>query len=360
MVGSEQLLARAQRAALESCGIAELVGKPLQLLARAFDASTVSAYRVTERGIEGTMSRGPSDLFESYMTAVDHQPEVNDPLISLKGRLNLRIGVTTQLVDQRVYRRSLAYNNLYAPLDIVDQLVLRVSPIGYSDGVGAVAVLLTRGRHQPRWHTHEVNAIARLVPALEGAVRREVTMSAQARKLMALGSVVEHLDSAAAAILSLAGECVWVSQRGERLLAPWLGRSRQLPAPLLSRLHALRELWSSDSPSAAVSTHVHLAATPHSLACELVVMRAKEGEHPYVLLRAQEPPDASSTFGQNVQHFGLTAREATVVSLLTDGLSNSAIAQTLFISPETVRKHLQTVFRKMGARSRLEVVAKLR
>lgn len=53
----------------------------------------------------------------------------------------------------------------------------------------------------------------------------------------------------------------------------------------------------------------------------------------------------------------LTARERQVLGLLGEGCGNGAIARTLVISPQTVRTHVQNVVRKLGARSRLDVVA---
>ena len=53
----------------------------------------------------------------------------------------------------------------------------------------------------------------------------------------------------------------------------------------------------------------------------------------------------------------LTRREREVLSLLVDGLDQEAIAQTLYISPETARTHLQRLLRKLDVHSRAEAVA---
>ncbi len=54
---------------------------------------------------------------------------------------------------------------------------------------------------------------------------------------------------------------------------------------------------------------------------------------------------------------GLTARQTEVLGLLGEGLSNSAIADRLFISPRTVEKHVAAVLEKTGASTRQEAVA---
>jgi DNA-binding NarL/FixJ family response regulator len=53
----------------------------------------------------------------------------------------------------------------------------------------------------------------------------------------------------------------------------------------------------------------------------------------------------------------LTAREADVLELLQNGLSNAEIAQALHVSVETVRTHARRVYRKLGVRTRRELVS---
>lgn len=65
---------------------------------------------------------------------------------------------------------------------------------------------------------------------------------------------------------------------------------------------------------------------------------------------SQEPRMATPTGEQ------LTEREVEILLLLADGKDNQAIADTLIISPNTVRTHLQNLFSKMGVHSKLEAV----
>ena len=73
-------------------------------------------------------------------------------------------------------------------------------------------------------------------------------------------------------------------------------------------------------------------------------------------------PDAIETgFGAINELDGqalLTPRELDVLTALAEGLTNKAIARRLTISLHTVKFHLESLFRKLGARTRTEVVAK--
>ena len=55
---------------------------------------------------------------------------------------------------------------------------------------------------------------------------------------------------------------------------------------------------------------------------------------------------------------GLTAREAEVLDLLAEDLTNAQIARRLFLSTRTVDHHVSSVLTKLGASSRSEAVSR--
>jgi DNA-binding CsgD family transcriptional regulator len=57
-------------------------------------------------------------------------------------------------------------------------------------------------------------------------------------------------------------------------------------------------------------------------------------------------------------HALLTPRELDVLAALAEGITNKAIARRLNISLHTVKFHVESLFRKLGARTRTEAVAK--
>ena len=61
--------------------------------------------------------------------------------------------------------------------------------------------------------------------------------------------------------------------------------------------------------------------------------------------RPPDPPD------------GLTQREAEILSLIAQGLTNGEIAERLFLSNHTIKTHINRIFAKTGSRDRVAAIA---
>jgi DNA-binding CsgD family transcriptional regulator len=70
------------------------------------------------------------------------------------------------------------------------------------------------------------------------------------------------------------------------------------------------------------------------------------------------PPPLPSVEALRTTH-GLTRREAEIALLLAEGLTNSAIAERLFVSPHTARHHVENVMAKLEVQSRAAVATRL-
>ncbi|MCF7938905.1 MAG: helix-turn-helix transcriptional regulator [Spirochaetales bacterium] len=71
-------------------------------------------------------------------------------------------------------------------------------------------------------------------------------------------------------------------------------------------------------------------------------------------------PALDSVPAERVKSLGLSTRETEMAVMIARGLSNKEIASELYISPATVRTHIYNLYRKADARSRVELINKLR
>ena len=58
---------------------------------------------------------------------------------------------------------------------------------------------------------------------------------------------------------------------------------------------------------------------------------------------------------EQLSNLGISQREAEIVALILRGFSNKEIAEKLFISLETVKKHLFHIYKKVGVKNRLQL-----
>jgi putative two-component system response regulator len=105
--------------------------------------------------------------------------------------------------------------------------------------------------------------------------------------------------------------------------------------------------------AAAAGSHALGIATKAGSPAELVAgVRAVAAGELY-----RDPRLVPSQVPLASRQYDLTPREREVVSLLAEGLNGQEIAETLFLSPETVRTHVRNAMDRVGARTRAHLIA---
>jgi DNA-binding CsgD family transcriptional regulator/tetratricopeptide (TPR) repeat protein len=108
-----------------------------------------------------------------------------------------------------------------------------------------------------------------------------------------------------------------------------------------------------------VGARSQLEESAWTAACEEGRAMSMEAAFEYALSEEQPSTITSSTAPTEQlsapvsEHpAGLTPREVEVLGLVAEGLTNPQVAQKLFLSPRTVQRHLNSVYRKLGVSSR--------
>ncbi len=88
------------------------------------------------------------------------------------------------------------------------------------------------------------------------------------------------------------------------------------------------------------------------------LVSALEAVHAGEIVISDPPLRARSAAGLDWpgRHEGLTDREAEILALITQGKSNADVAALSFLSPNTVKSYIRTIYRKINVDSRTQAV----
>jgi len=142
-------------------------------------------------------------------------------------------------------------------------------------------------------------------------------------------------------------------QTEDELLAECGGEPQQ---PLFTLLASLIEEVSSSSGGGSGFSGIMNLADGRIMKCEVTPIVRPDGGGPAVILVFLQPVGSESEARIDAfsSSHGLSPREHEVVLLLLQGLTTTAMADQLGISPHTVRDHIKHLYRKTQTRSRSE------
>ena len=132
----------------------------------------------------------------------------------------------------------------------------------------------------------------------------------------------------------------------QRLLPDWLPQAMQLPEVLAA---PLRHLQSSAPTEGA---QVSIAIDDTMLECAFL-RRTASDEWLFRLSEQSESRDELLL----AEQLGLTSREAEVLLWISRGKQNRQMSKILRISPRTVNKHVEQIFKKLDVYNRASATA---
>ena len=207
-------------------------------------------------------------------------------------------------------------------------------------------------RVRAQFALEEFRVALALAPAEAGALIPQLPANTASRLLRARLHVVRREWAQAEEILEKT-EPVTIRERVE-----WgVLRSLAAQAPGLARAHRyLRTALALASPHGYVATIIEQGP---GIAALLRSLPAGTGLKPYIdeLLVRAEAAAASSNGPAGLPPGGLlSSRELTVLRLLASRLTTTEIAGALFVSPNTLKSHMKSIYRKLDVSSRAGAV----
>ncbi|RJR34028.1 MAG: hypothetical protein C4576_27050 [Desulfobacteraceae bacterium] len=160
-------------------------------------------------------------------------------------------------------------------------------------------------------------------------------------------------------VLDLQKRPVFINRKAAAICA-------EVPHPLLVDCDALkRHLGKAQDvdPGSLPVTERILRISPSEkciFRIRLVNRRLADSEEPLFLITMDTLPRNPKMDDHAAKmDFGLTKREAEIVSYVYRGCRNAEIAERLFISEGTVKNHLRSIFEKAGVKNRTSLIHKV-
>ena len=110
-----------------------------------------------------------------------------------------------------------------------------------------------------------------------------------------------------------------------------------------ARGYLTKDASSEDIRAAILTVAAGAAALDPAVQNHVVAALSDDARRPSVSTASALPDD-------------LTPREAEVLALIAEGLTNAEIAERLFVSPTTIKSHINHLFAKAGLRDRTQAV----
>ena len=146
-------------------------------------------------------------------------------------------------------------------------------------------------------------------------------------------------------------EPVRQSQAGQEMLRRLVG---------LGGARAVVHSWRDRAEGAsygAFAGHLSKALPADDLVRALEAVHRGEGDDAALPMRAPVDRGPLRAIRANGPDFDLTAREAEILSLVTQGLTNSEISGRLYLSINSVKTYIRTAYRKISVTRRSQAVA---
>ncbi|WP_150911736.1 response regulator transcription factor [Marinobacter halotolerans] len=159
-------------------------------------------------------------------------------------------------------------------------------------------------------------------------------------------SARQALDTAGQNLFAVGrdGDILWATpQVHQRLTAGETSHQNELGQRL--------KTWLGHSPENGHSLTLDFLPEPHSVEFLTLV------DNREYLLRLHEVQQPTAATAALREKFSLTGRESDVLLWIANGKTNREIGQILDMSPRTVNKHLEQVFRKLGVENRTSAAA---
>ena len=311
------------------------------------------------------MIKNLDEKFSGYYIDYYHQ---FDPLKLLRGlqrgkALNCADGICTYSYDSQ--QPAEYYTDFLKPQKIHHKLVANL--VAEDETYGRVVWM--RSQKSNRFTNQEIRLAKAIAPYLAHAL----AYNELRERLKLKGKILNYIEKQSSVGIILLDEklqVVYINEKAEELFDVIEGSAANGPGreQILSQvLTDCREIMASNK-----GRPTDFMAIPHKRtvgACHpnrfaatyKALTQASEAQNPvlFMVCIEEESPAVNVNPRHLMETYRLSKREVDVADLLFSGLKNAQIADKLFISEITVKKHLQNIYNKVGVNNRTSLINKM-
>ena len=262
------------------------------------------------------------------------------------------------------------YNDFLKPQEIHHKLIVNL--VAEKELYGRI--VLTRPRRFNSFTRQEVLTVRTIAPYLSHALAHNNLR----RKIKLKGTILNYIEKQSSIGMILLDENLQIIYSNEKAVAAIaklelpksvLEHKDRLPPQLLKDCQDIKALLKNCPAGGATLARqsiIHCPDQTHFVITSKVLDQGPEWEDSRLLmvsieeqLSAEERSLAKIDPQHLMDKFDLSKRETDVVELLFLGLKNAQIANKLFISEVTVKKHLQNIYEKAGVGNRTALVNRI-
>jgi DNA-binding CsgD family transcriptional regulator len=273
----------------------------------------------------------------------------------------LKIGESISLKD---WERSELYNGFILPQNLYWEMFLTLRWNNNLEGM----ITLWRSKGQGDYGDADILKAEVLAPHLMAATHNVEAMSRVGRR-MADFITSEENSPEGLLLLDARLKPLYFNSRARQLCnqinncspqEPVWGENSEFPIPLciLQDCNALLELLKiEDQPILWPKEQIVISEGNQKIRveCSLIWKADHSNSQPNLVVTLNGIQSTQNSQEHLQARYNLSRRELDIIYYLNKGLSYSEIGETLFISKLTVHTHVKNIYRKLGAKSRIEL-----
>ena len=286
----------------------------------------------------------PAELAEAFNRYMNENPLFNHRRQTRDGRA-VKI---SDFLTRSEFRRLGFYSEYWRKVGVDHRMAL-FFPTTPSTGIS-----LAIGRNAKDFSERDRLVLDLLRPHLMQARNNAAALARMQQESVRMKQTVEKLDRAVVA-LGEKGRVRWCTQRAGRWISEYFGAAQgagRLPDDLRRWVEHQRSTLTAERDIPRPRRPLVAERAGKRLVMRLVDADPEDG-HLLILEERYVPLSAES-----LRSLGLTGREAEILVGIARGNTDKAMAEDLYISPLTVKTHLQRIYRKLGVKSRAEALSR--